>query len=245
MNVIEESGENAPRSEPLISSTPAVADAASVETADASTGSRPSEGGADSDGNGEPLGAATSVVSGPNDAAVPSGKLERRRLEEQLEALKRKELELRRALVIADHPALAEGIRVLEGRTYALGRIEAKLAEGMSKSEARRSETIEKKLSSLREKRAELDTQIAGLELELRGLGAERLEAFAAERHQALEQLLVALGKHEPALREAGIDAASLVPEIARWAPEVQALAESLVAARDATRSERASSQAS
>jgi chromosome segregation ATPase len=169
----------------------------------------------------------------PTDAAA--AKVDRRKLEEQLHVLKRKEFELRRALVIADHPELADVIRVLEGRAYALTRAEAKLAQGLTKAEERRRETTEKKLSSLREKRAELDAQIGALESELRSLGAERMQVFEAEQRQALEQLLVALGTHEPALRAAELDAASLVPELAGFLPKIQALAETLVAARDAS----------
>jgi len=166
---------------------------------------------------------------------------DRRKLEEQLEALKRKELELRRALMIADHPELAEPIRILEGRIYAIGRAEAKLAQGLSKAEARRRDNIEKKLASLREKRAELDTQIGALETELGGLGADRTQVYEAERREAVEQLLVALGTHEAAFRSAGIEASSLVPDLPRWLPEVEALAEAFVARRsDATAPEDA-----
>jgi hypothetical protein len=156
----------------------------------------------------------------------------RKRLEEQLEALKRKESELRRALVIADHPELGDAIRVLQGRAYAIGRIEAKLMQGLSKSEERRRDTLDKKLGSLRAKRAELDTQIGALESELHALGAERTAAFELERKDALQELLIALGTHEPALREAGIEASSLVPELTQWMPEIEALAQRLSSER-------------
>ncbi|MEY4514081.1 MAG: hypothetical protein RLZZ450_6203 [Pseudomonadota bacterium] len=156
----------------------------------------------------------------------------RKRLEEQLEALKRKETELRRALVIADHPELADAIRALQGRAYAIGRVEAKLAQGLSKAEERRRETLDKKLSALCAKRDELNTQIGALEVELHALGAERTAAIELERKQALEQLLIALGTHEPSLRSAGIDASTLVPELNQWLPEVEGLAERLVAER-------------
>jgi len=156
----------------------------------------------------------------------------RKRLEEQLEALKRKETELRRALVIADHPELADAIRALQGRAYAIGRVETKLAQGLSKSEERRRETLDKKLGALRAKREELDTQIGALESELHALGQERTAAFELERKQALEQLLIALGTHEPTLRAAGIDASTLVPELNQWLPEIEGLAERLVAER-------------
>lgn len=182
----------------------------------------------------EPANAAGASGEEPADAAG-AAKADRRKLEEQLHVLKRKEFELRRALVVADHPELADVIRLLEGRAYALTRAEAKLAQGLTKAEERRRETTEKKLSSLREKRAELDAQIGALESELCSLGAERMQAFEAEQRQALEQLLVALGTHEPALRAAELDAASLVPELAGFLPKVQALAETLVAARAAS----------
>ena len=152
----------------------------------------------------------------------------RKKLEEQLEALKRKEVELRRALVMADHPELADAIRVLQGRTYALERVEVKLAQGLSKAELRRRETLQKKRASLGDRRAELDLQIAELDGELNALGTERQQGFEAERRQALEELLVALGTHDPALHEAGIEATELVPEMARWLPEIEALAETL-----------------
>ena len=156
----------------------------------------------------------------------------RKRLEEQLEALKRKETELRRALVIADHPELADAIRALQGRAYAIGRVEAKLAQGLSKAEERRRETLDKKLATLCAKRDELNTQIGALETELHALGAERTAAIELERKQALEQLLIALGTHEPSLRAAGIDASTLVPELNQWLPEIEGLAERLVAER-------------
>jgi hypothetical protein len=70
----------------------------------------------------------------PKQEAAPQV-VDRRRLEEQLEALKRRESELRRALAIADHPELAEAIRELEGRAYAISRVEAKLAQGLTKAE--------------------------------------------------------------------------------------------------------------
>lgn len=156
----------------------------------------------------------------------------RKRLEEQLEALKRKETELRRALVIADHPELADAIRALQGRAYAIGRVEAKLAQGLSKAEERRRETLDKKLAALSAKRDELNTQIGALETELHALGAERTAAIELERKQALEQLLIALGTHEPSLSAAGIDASTLVPELNQWLPEIEGLAERLVAER-------------
>jgi chromosome segregation ATPase len=156
---------------------------------------------------------------------------DRKRLAEQLSALKRKEFELRRALAAADHPELADAIRLIEARAFVVARAETKLAQGFSKTEARRREVIEKKLGSLRDKRAELDTQIGTLETELRGLGSDRLATFGQERQEALKQLLIVLGTHEAALHDAGLDPASLVPEIEGWLPELEALASKVTGA--------------
>src|SRR4051812_20300377 len=118
-------------------------------------------------------------------AASLDPRAERRRLEEQLNALKRREAELRRALAIADHPELADAVRALDGATYSVTRIETKMAQGLSKSEEKRRETVEKKLAQAQEKRAELDTQIADFRAELSALGEERTRAFELERREA------------------------------------------------------------
>ncbi len=166
----------------------------------------------------------SSAEASPDASAPP----DRKRIEEQLEALKRREFELRRALAVADHPELAEAIRVLEGRAYAVTRVEAKMSQGLSKAEERRRETLDKKLASLRERRSELDAQISEIEAQLAPLGEERTRAFETERREALEQLIAAMSHHHDALHTAGLDAGSLVPEIARWMPEVVVLAEKL-----------------
>jgi len=173
----------------------------------------------------------SSDVPEAGQATEVSGPTDRKRLAEQLDALKRKEFELRRALAAADHPELADAIRLLEGRAFSVSRVEAKIAQGFSKTEARRREVIEKKLGTLRDKRAELDSQIGALETELTGLGADRLTAFQREREGALQELLRALGTHEAALRAAGLDSARLVPEIEGWMPELEALATKVSAA--------------
>lgn len=157
---------------------------------------------------------------------------DKKRLEEQLEALKRKEVELRRALAIADHPALADTIRLLDGRAYALTRVETKIAQGLSKSDERRKETLEKKLEGLEAKRAELDAQIAELRNEYDALVHERARSLELERREALHALVAALGEHTASLRAAGLDAGELVPEIGRRMGEIRAAAEDLVAAR-------------
>ncbi len=156
---------------------------------------------------------------------VPEEPLSKRKIEEQLEALKRKEAELRRALVVADHPELADGIRLLQGRTYALERSEEKLAAGLTKAELRRRETLQKKRAGLEEKRAELDAQIAELDGELKGLGVERQQGFEAEHRQALEELMIALSAHLGEVQSAGLELTDLIPDIKRWLPEIERIA--------------------
>lgn len=183
---------------------------------------------ADGDGPDSHALVSDALVSDAADTALSpeaTTQSDRKRLAEQLSALKRKESELRRALAAADHPELAEAIRLIEARAFVVARVETKLAQGFSKTEARRREVIEKKLGSLRDKRAALDTQIGTLETELSGLGSDRLATFRQERQEALQQLLIALGTHEAALHDAGLDPASLVPEIEGWLPELEALA--------------------
>jgi cell division protein FtsB len=158
--------------------------------------------------------------------------VDKKRLEEQLEALKRKELELRRALAIANHPELADAIRLLDGRAYALTRVEGKIALGLSKSEERRKETLEKKLEGLNAKRAELNAQIAELNAELDLLVKARAEALEGERRAALNELVAALGQHTAALSAAGLDVSELVPEIGQRMAQIREAAEQLVAAR-------------
>lgn len=169
-------------------------------------------------------------AEGELEAKLDNPLLEKKRIEEQLEALKRRESELRRALATASHPELADAIRLIEGRAYALSRVEAKMAEGLSKSEERRKQTVEKKRAGLQEKRDELNVQIAVLDAELASLGIERTQAFERERRSAMEQLLAALGAHGAELATVGLEPGQLVPDIARWMPEIQGLAEELTA---------------
>ena len=150
---------------------------------------------------------------------------DRKRLEEQLSALRRKEAELLRALAITDHPGLADAIRTIEAKVYCVARADAKLAQGLSKSEARRQEVLTKKLSALREKRAELDTQIEALEAEFQELGAARMTDFARERQDALQSLMIALAQHDAEIGAAGLDVRSLLPEIGTLMPELEAIA--------------------
>lgn len=172
-------------------------------------------------------------VTPSGELADPSARgVDKRRLEEQLEALKRKEIELRRALAVADHPELADAIRLLDGRAYALTRVEAKLAQGLSKSEQRRKETLEKKLDQLRAKAAELTAQIGELSAELSALVDARLAGLEAERRAALNDLIACLGEHASALSAAGLDAADLIPEIGQRMEEIRTAAQALVDAR-------------
>ena len=173
-------------------------------------------------------GASDAAMDAPEAAPEPIS--ERRRLQEQLEALERKQAELRRALAIADHPDLGEAIRIVEGRAYAVTRAEAKMAQGLSKAEERRRDTLEKKLAAARAKRDELDAQIAELERELAPLGEERLRAFADERRAALEALVAALGQHDAAFAAAGLEVGALVPEVTKWTEELRDIAEAIVA---------------
>ena len=154
-------------------------------------------------------------------APEPQG---RDRIQQQLEALKQREAELRRELAIADHPALADAIRAIEGSAYGVTRVESKMAEGLSKAEQRRKETLEKKLASAREKRAEIEAQIAALEVELAPLGEARNAAFDAARTQALLTLVALLKEHDAGLSAAGLEIEMLVPSLSRWRTEIDAL---------------------
>lgn len=191
---------------------------------------------AESTSSNESLDASPEPTPNQAESAEPAEQVdpraERRRLEEQLSALKRREAELRRALAIADHPELADAVRALDGATYAVTRVEAKMAQGLSKSEEKRRETVEKKLAQAEEKRVELDTQIAEFRAELNALGEERVKAFEAERREGLMGLIASLNTHHAAFEAAGVEPSSLVPDIARLMPEVSALAEALVQAR-------------
>lgn len=170
--------------------------------------------------------AAAAKSEQPSEEELP--KNDRKRLAEQLDALRKKEAEILRALAITDHPDLADAIRTIEARVYCVARADAKLAQGLSKSEARRQEVLNKKLTALREKRAELDTQIAALEAEANELGTARLSDFQRERQEALQQLMIALATHDPALEAAGLSAHTLLPELSNLMPELEAIARSV-----------------
>ena len=189
---------------------------------------------------------AQQVEAEPTSEGSPTPKAdaggERERIAEQIATLKRREAELRRALAIVDHPDLADPIRQLEGRAFAVAQAESKMAQARSKAEERRLGTLQKKLRSVQEKRAKLDTQIAALEEEISTLGEARMRAFEEERQAALQDLLVVVSQHRAELSDVGLDLEVLVPELRSWMPEVEALAERLVAGADATSTEVASS---
>jgi hypothetical protein len=80
----------------------------------------------------------------------------------------------------------------------------------------------------LREKRAELDTQIGTLEAEYQELGASRMTDFQRERQDALQSLMIALAQHDAAIAAAGLDVRALLPEIGSLLPELEAIARSV-----------------
>jgi chromosome segregation ATPase len=171
----------------------------------------------------------------PSSAGGDAAVLDRRRIEEQLAQLERKRLELSRALLVADHPDLADPIRIVEGRLYAIERVEARMREGLSKSESRRVETLGKKRDTLSDKRveldrkrAELDEEIAGVDRELAALGEERERAFERERGEALEALVVALAQHGGVFDAAAVEPSAVVPGLASRMSELRATAHAL-----------------
>lgn len=161
----------------------------------------------------------------PEDPAAHA-QAERKRIEEALAQLERKQAELRRALVLTEHPELAEAIREIEGRAYGVTRAEEKLAQPLTKAEERQRTKLEAKLEAMRQKRAELDAVIATLERDLAPLAGERLEALSGQREAALNALFSALARHAEAFEAAGLQAAALVPDLERWLPALRAMAD-------------------
>jgi hypothetical protein len=168
--------------------------------------------------------------AGPEDAAG-----ERRRLEAELAAIERKREELARALIVNAHPELADPIRVLTGRLYAVARVEERMREPLSKAEVRKAESLGKKRESLLAKRAELDVKRTEIEAEfgavdhdLAQLGVERTKGFERERCDALEQLVVSLAQLGPSFDAAGVDPVRLVDGLAQRMPDVKSTAEAL-----------------
>jgi hypothetical protein len=202
------------------------ADVSQLDAAAAPTDSQAAEEAGETSASEDNAEAAAAKPEQPSEEDLP--KNDRKRLAEQLDALRKKEAEILRALAITDHPDLADAIRTIEARVYCVARADAKLAQGLSKSEARRQEVLSKKLTALREKRAELDTQIAALEAEANELGTARLSDFQRERQDALQQLMIALATHDPALEAAGLSAQTLLPELSNLMPELEAIARSV-----------------
>lgn len=150
---------------------------------------------------------------------------ERQRIAQQLADLERKQAELKRALAMADHPELADGLREVEGRAYGVRRAEEKLSQPLSKSEERQRAKLEKKLATARDKRAALDAQIEALEAELAPLTHERVEALEEARESAIRHLFAVLARHSEGFEAAGLRVTELVPELDAWLPELRAMA--------------------
>lgn len=154
---------------------------------------------------------------------------ERERIVRQLEQLERKQAELRRALIVADHPTLAGPIREVDGRVYGVQLASDRLDAPLSKSEQKKLERLAKKIDTLRAKRDELDRSIAELEKEHAELGDERTATLEAQRQEALNNLLTTMAEHAPAFDEAGLQISELIPELERWLPTLRAMAEEKV----------------
>lgn len=162
--------------------------------------------------------------SGVGDIIAPPA---REKIEAQLRELQRKEAELRRALAVADHPDLGDAIREVEGRAFGVTRAELKLADPLSKSESKRRDTLEAKLAKAKTKRDDIELEIMRLEEELSPLGEARLATLREAREEALLKLLAAMNRHADAFAAADLDEVALVPDLARWLPELRALADS------------------
>lgn len=170
-----------------------------------------------------------------SETPVVDATTERRRLEAELAAIEKKREELAKALIVNAHPELADPIRILTGRLYAVTRVEERMGEPLTKAETRKVESLGKKRESLIAKRAELDakraeieTEISTVDHELAMLGDERTKGFARERVEALEQLVVTLAQLGPAFDAAGVDPVRLVDGLAARMPEVTTAAEEL-----------------
>jgi len=165
-------------------------------------------------------------ASPPEHTDAAAAHEERQRIERQLRQLKRKEAELRRALIVADHPQLSQPILEVDGRVYAVQQAADRLDSPLTKSEAKKQERLGKKLASLQTKRAALDASIAELETELAQLGEERLASLTADRDAALQKLFVVMGQHAATFDAAGIQVGAVVPDLERWLPAIRAMAE-------------------
>ncbi len=151
---------------------------------------------------------------------------DRDRIVRQLEQLKRREAELRRALIVADHPELDAPIREVDGRVYGVQLASERLDAPLTKGEQKKIERFEKKLEGARVKRAELDAAIAELEGELKALRDDRQSTLEAQRDEALRNLLTTLAEHAPAFEAVGMQISTIVPELEPWLPTLRAMAE-------------------
>src|SRR5688572_895276 len=79
---------------------------------------------------------------------------DRKTLELELEAVRRKELALVRAIAITDHPGLGEVLAQLDERLATVVRLEQQLASGLSGAELQRRDTLLEVLGRLYDKRA-------------------------------------------------------------------------------------------
>lgn len=169
--------------------------------------------------------AANADVDEAHASETERAEKERQRIAQQLADLERKQAELKRALAMADHPELADALREVEGRAYGVRRVEAQLAQPLTKSEERQRAKLEKKLAAARDKRAALDAQIEALEAELGPLSHERVAQLEEKRASALHQLFATLARHSEGFEAAGLLVTELVPELDAWLPELRTMA--------------------
>jgi len=138
--------------------------------------------------------------------------LDRQRLEQELRAVRRKELELMRAIVVADHPQLGEALTVLETHMQRVVSAQQQLAEGLSESDRRRHAELTELMNGLKQQRADLNLEIEAHECELRALGEERSQRLQFAEREALHALATAHQEHERSLLSAGANLEVLLP---------------------------------
>lgn len=154
---------------------------------------------------------------------------DRDRIVRQLEQLKRREAELRRALIVADHPALDAPIREVDGRVYGVHMASERLDAPLTKGEQKKIERIEKKLETAKAKRAELDLAIEELGGELRALREDRRATLEGQRDEALSNLLTTLAEHAPTFEAVGMQISEVIPELEPLLPKLREMAEGKV----------------
>ncbi|HEY4120749.1 MAG TPA: hypothetical protein VGM56_22945 [Byssovorax sp.] len=163
---------------------------------------------------------------------------DKKRIHDQLEALKRRESELRRELAIADHPALRGALRTIERGAAGVAAVDARIAEGLSKAEERKREVLDKrheaavarrdevktKIEELGAKLGELEAKVVELDAERAALGEVRTTALELERRSALTVLAAALVEHGPAIAAVGLDLPALVPALDGYRADILSL---------------------